>query len=72
MKNATIKYRYFLESNFVGVNRLFLLVYTNADGNAKSYKARRYYLPKNNIKSYYVIINGNNFYDKPIDSDTKK
>ena len=27
MKNTTNEYRYFLESNFVGVNILFLLVY---------------------------------------------
>ena len=34
-KNTTNKYRYFLESNFVGVNRLFVLVYTNEAKNAK-------------------------------------
>ena len=28
-KNTTNKYRHFLESNFVGINRLFVLVYTN-------------------------------------------
>ena len=28
-KNTTKKFRYFLESNFVGVNRLFVLLYTN-------------------------------------------
>ena len=28
-KNTTNKFRYFLESNFVGVNRLFALVYSN-------------------------------------------
>ena len=28
-KNMTNKFRYFLESNFVGVNRLFALVYSN-------------------------------------------
>ena len=26
-KNITTEYRYFLESNFVGVNRMFILVY---------------------------------------------
>ena len=29
-KNRTNEYRYFLESNFVGVNRLFVLAYSNA------------------------------------------
>ena len=43
-KNITNEYRYFLESNFVGVNRLFVLVYSYVDDNAKRYKPRRYYL----------------------------
>ena len=30
-KNTANEYRYFLESNFVGVNRLFVLVYSNQD-----------------------------------------
>ena len=34
--NKTNEYRYFLESNFVRVNRLIVLVYTNEDNNAKS------------------------------------
>ena len=28
-KNATNEFRYFVESNFLGVNRLFVLVYSN-------------------------------------------
>ena len=39
-------YEYFLDSNFVGANRLFVLIYSHPDGTAKSYKAGRYYLPK--------------------------
>ena len=31
--NTTNEYRYFLEWNFVGVNRLFVLVYWNQDDN---------------------------------------
>ena len=49
-----------------------VLVFSNQDGNAKSYKARRYYLPKDIIKNYNVIINGKNFYDQEIDSDIKR
>ena len=37
-KNTTNEYRYFLESNFVGVNRLFVVVYTNQDVNSKRFK----------------------------------
>ena len=71
-KNTTTKYRYFLESKFVGVNRLFVLVYSNEDNNSKMYKAKRYYLPKGVIKNYNVIINGETFFDQPIDSDIKR
>ena len=62
-KNTTNEYRYFLESNFVGVNRLFVLVYTNQDANTKRFNTRKYYLPKGIIKNYNVIINGKIFYD---------
>ena len=41
-KNTTNKYRYFLEPNFVGVNRLLVLVYSNQDNNIKRFKFQRY------------------------------
>ena len=69
-KNTTNEYRYLLKSNFVGVNRLFVLVYSNLDDNAERYKARRYYLPKGVIKNF--IINGKNLYDQPVDTDIKR
>ena len=71
-KNTTNEYRYFLKPNFLGVNRLFVLVYSNEDVDSKRFKAKRYYLPKGVIKSYNVIINGKNFYDQAIDSDIKR
>ena len=37
-KTTTNEYRYFIESNFVGVNRLLVLVYSNQDNNAKDLK----------------------------------
>ena len=45
-ENSTNEYRYFLESNVVGVNRLFVLPYSNQDDNAKRFKAKRNYLPR--------------------------
>ena len=72
IRNTAIEYRYFLESNFVGVHRLFVLVYTNEFNNAKRFNARKYYLPKGITKTYNVIINGKNFYDQPIDYDIKR
>ena len=71
-KNTTNKYRYFLESNFVKVNRFFFfLVYSNQDLNAKKIKAGRHYLWKGVTKNYNLIINGKNFYDQPINFDIK-
>ena len=43
------------------------MIYTNQDDNAIRSKAQRYYLQKDIIKNYNVIING-----QPIDSDIKK
>ena len=67
----TNEFRYFLESNFVGVNRLFVLFYSNKDENAKIFKAKIQYLQKCIMKNYNIIINGKNFYDQPIDSHIK-
>ena len=41
-KNTANELGYFLESNFVGVNRLFFLVYSNHDNNAKRFKGKIY------------------------------
>ena len=62
-KNTTNEFRLFLDSNFVGVNRLFVLVYANQDAASRRFKAKIYYLPKGIIDNYHVIINGKNFYD---------
>ena len=50
-KHMTNKFRYFLESNFVGVNRLFVLVYSNRDADSERFKAKRYHLPKGITKN---------------------
>ena len=71
-KNTTNEFKYFLETNFIGENRLFNLVYTNQDENSERFKAKRYYLPKGIIKNYNVIINRKSFYDQAVDSDVKQ
>ena len=60
------EYRYFLKSNFVGVNRLFVLVYSKRDNDIKIFKIRRYYLPRVIIDNYSVIINKKSFYDQAV------
>ena len=71
-KNETTEYRYFLQLNFVGVNRLFILINPNQNNSVKKFNVKNYYLPKGIIKNYNVIINGKSFYDQPIDSDIKR
>ena len=56
-KKKSNEYRYFLESNFLEVNR-FGFIYTNEDHSSIRFKAKRYYLPKGIIDNYNVIING--------------
>ena len=71
-KTTTIEFRYFLKSNFVGVNILFVLVHQNGDAGSKRFKTRKYCLPKGIIKNYNVVIKGRNFYDQPLDSNIKR
>ena len=76
-KNTTNEFRFFLESNFVGVDRLFVLVYTNQYAASKIFKAKWYYLPKEMIDNYNVIIfitssSVENLYDQAIDSDRNR
>ena len=59
-KNTTNEHWHILKSNFVGLNRLFVLDYTNED-NPKRFNARKYYFPKGKIKNYNVIINEKTF-----------
>ena len=52
-----------VEPSFQGVNRLFVLAFEN-DNNRTS--SDEYYLPIVEIKSYNIMINGENFFDQPI------
>ena len=48
-----------------------MLVYSNQDNNATSFKTGRYYLPKGIIKNYNDIIKRQNFFDHFTNSDIK-
>ena len=52
-----------VERNFQGVNRLFVLAFENDDDRTDHEKS---YLPNVEIKDYNIMINGENFFDKPI------
>ena len=60
-----------LDPSFQGANRLFLMAYDRAVGQATRNGQRKYYLPRIDLKKYNVII-GRNFYDNPIESDIEK
>ena len=79
--------RFALDAAFQGVNRLFVLAFedTRADEAAEvpaprnlvanrvirdSY--RKYFVPRVNITSYNVLIDGRNFYDLPINDSIRK
>ena len=67
----TDEFIYLLKSNFVGLNRLFILVYKNQDADSKRFKSRSYYLAKGIIDNQNAIVNGKN-YDQATDSDEKR
>ena len=52
-----------VEPSFQGVNRLFVLAFSNHDYRTSH---ERYYLPTVEIKHYNIMINGENLFDQPI------
>ena len=65
-----------LDPSFQGVDRLLVMAYNKlaaANDNQFNRNSKRvYYLPRNDLKKYNVIIDGRNFYDNPIESDIEK
>ena len=61
-----------LDPSFQGVNRLLLMAYNRAAGEATRNGQQKYYLPIIDLKKYNVIIDRRNFYDNPIESDIEK
>ena len=60
-----------LDPSFQGVNRLFVTAYNSANGQPTRNGQRKYYLQRIDLNKY-VIIDGRNFYDNPIESDIEK
>ena len=61
-----------LDLSFQGVNRLFVMAYNSANDQPTRNGQQKYYLPRNDLNKYNVIIDGRNFYDNPIESDIEK
>ena len=60
-----------LDPSFQGVNRLFVMAYNRANDQPTRNGQQKYYLPRIDLEKY-VIIDGRNFYDNPIESDIEK
>ena len=50
-----------LDPSFQGVNRLFLIAYSRADGQPTRNGRTKYYLPRIDLNKCNVIIDGRNF-----------
>ena len=65
-----------LKASFQGVQRLFVVAYAisaDAANNGAGIKDnRKYFLPKEKIEHYCMLIDGRNFYDKPINNLIKQ
>ena len=48
------------------------MVYSRLANQPTRDNRRKYYLPRISLNKYNVIIDGRNFYDNPIESDTEK
>ena len=59
---------YLVNRSFRGANRLFILAFEDESDRTSHLT---YYLPKEEIKDYNVMIDGRNFFDQPINSMSK-
>ena len=57
------------EPSFQGFNRLFVLAFENDDQRIRN---KGHYLSNVEIKDYNVMIDGENFFDQPININLKK
>ena len=65
-----------LDPSFQGVNRLFVIAYSRLaaanDDQFNRNSEQKYYLPRNDLNEYNVIIDGRNFYDYPSENNVEK
>ena len=57
-----------LDPSFQGVNRLVVMTYNRVDNQPTRNGQRKCYLPRISLNKY-VIIDGRNFYDNPIENN---
>ena len=64
-QNKNNNLNYLIDTTFSNVNRLFVLSFENEDDRTSYYK---YYVPSVEIKDYNVLIDGNAFFELPIEN----
>ena len=67
--------RFLLGASFQRVNRLFVLGFdntNNGDNKVERDSHRKYFLPRVDITSYNILVDGRNIYDQPISDHIKK
>ena len=69
--NANDNIRILIDPSWQGINRLFVLAYLN-DSTSTVNSHRKYFLPRTEIKTYNIEIDGRNFYDQPINDLIKQ
>ena len=64
--------RILLDNSFQGVNRLFVMVFNDIEGNVNQVARDWVFLPRVEIKDYNVLIGGRKFCHQPIDDELRK
>ena len=59
---------YLIDPSFQGINRLFVLLFEN-DAHRRNYMSR--FFPTVKIEDYNVMIDGKNFFDRPVKNELK-
>ena len=57
---------YIIDPTFTNVNRLFVLSFPRNDNTDSRYSFSNYYVPKNKINDFNVLIDGKSFFDLPV------
>ena len=57
---------YLIDPTFMNVNRLFLLSFPRNNNTYSRYSFSNYYVPKVRINDFYVLIDGESFFDLPV------
>ena len=61
-----------LDASYPGVNRLFVMGFSENAERIERDSHRKYFLPKVDIKDHNVLIDRRNFYDQNINDELKK